>query len=133
MTDDATTPAPGAWLARRDQGKPAWGLADRADPDRRGSVDRRRRNLVAAICSTSKKMKKRPGMVHNGPNAVTLAPGASTVALWRFTRPGSFEDHSMIDNNRRARAPTWAAATCAALLGTPALAHVELSVSQSAV
>ena len=39
----------------------------------------------------------------------------------------------MIDNNRRARAPTWAAATCAALLGTPALAHVELSVSQSAV
>ena len=36
-------------------------------------------------------MAAMPDMKHHDPNAVTVAPGASAVLVWRFTHKGDFE------------------------------------------
>ena len=36
-------------------------------------------------------MSAMPEMKHHDPNAVTVAPGASAVLVWRFTHKGEFE------------------------------------------
>jgi uncharacterized cupredoxin-like copper-binding protein len=36
-------------------------------------------------------MKKNPGMEHDDPNMVTLAPGKSGEVVWQFTKPGKID------------------------------------------
>jgi uncharacterized cupredoxin-like copper-binding protein len=45
-------------------------------------------------------MRKHPGMEHDDPNGVRLAPSKSAEILWRFTKRGTFEYSCLIPNHR---------------------------------
>lgn len=45
-------------------------------------------------------MRKNPGMEHDDPNGVRVAPKKSAEILWRFTRRGSFEYSCLIPSHR---------------------------------
>ena len=47
-------------------------------------------------------MKKNPHMVHNEPNAITLAPFTSGELIWKFTKSGLFEYGCLIPGHREA-------------------------------
>ena len=45
-------------------------------------------------------MRKNPGMAHDEPNGVRLAPSKSAEVLWRFSKKGTFEYSCLISNHR---------------------------------
>lgn len=45
-------------------------------------------------------MKKHPGMEHDEPNGVRLAPKKSGEMLWKFSKAGTFEYSCLIPNHR---------------------------------
>lgn len=45
-------------------------------------------------------MRKHPGMEHDDPNGVRVAPNKSAEILWHFTRRGTFEYSCLIPNHR---------------------------------
>ena len=47
-------------------------------------------------------MAEMPGMTHNDPNAVTVAPGQSASLLWRFSSGGAFEYACLIPGHYEA-------------------------------
>ncbi len=47
-------------------------------------------------------MKKMPGMKHDEPNQLRLAPNASAEVLWKFTKAGEFEFACLIPGHHEA-------------------------------
>lgn len=47
-------------------------------------------------------MKKMPGMKHDEPNQIRLAPKASAEVLWKFTKSGEFEFACLIPGHHEA-------------------------------
>lgn len=47
-------------------------------------------------------MKKNPGMEHDEPNGIQLAPKKSGEIVWKFTRAGTFEFSCLIAGHREA-------------------------------
>ena len=45
-------------------------------------------------------MKKDPGMQHDDPNGVTLAPKKTAEILWKFSKVGTFEYSCLIPKHR---------------------------------
>ena len=45
-------------------------------------------------------MRKHPGMEHDDPNGVRVAPSRSAEILWRFSKRGTFEYSCLIPNHR---------------------------------
>jgi uncharacterized cupredoxin-like copper-binding protein len=45
-------------------------------------------------------MKKDPGMQHDDPNGVTLAPKKTAEILWKFSKAGTFEYSCLIPKHR---------------------------------
>lgn len=45
-------------------------------------------------------MKKNPGMEHDDPNAIRLAPNGTTSLVWKFTKAGTFEFACLIPGHR---------------------------------